>query len=64
MAELDFSNPCTVTGLDEFGELSRSLNRMGENLQQAFAALEAANVKLEQDVEQKETAASRAQKNW
>lgn len=26
---------------------------MGENLQQAFAALEAANVKLEQDVEQK-----------
>ena len=53
MAELDFSNPCTVTGLDEFGELSRSLNRMGENLQQAFAALEAANVKLEQDVEQK-----------
>lgn len=53
MAELDFSNPCTVTGLDEFGELSKSLNRMGENLQQAFAALEAANVKLEQDVEQK-----------
>ena len=53
MAELDFSDPCTVTGLDEFGELSRSLNRMGENLQQAFAALEDANVKLEQDIEQK-----------
>ena len=53
MAELDFSDPCTVTGLDEFGELSRSLNRMGENLQQAFAALEDANSKLEQDIEQK-----------
>lgn len=53
MAELDFSNPCTVTSLDEFGELSESLNRMGANLQQAFAALEDANTKLEQDIEQK-----------
>lgn len=53
MAELDFSMPCTVTSLDEFGELSQSLNRMGENLQQAFAALEDANVKLEEDIEQK-----------
>ena len=53
MAELNFSKPCTVTSLDEFGELSKSLNSMSENLQQAFAALEDANVKLEQDVEQK-----------
>lgn len=53
MAELDFSMPCTVTGRDEFGRLSNSLNRMGENLQQAFAALEDANVRLEQDIEQK-----------
>lgn len=53
MAELDFSMPCTVTSLDEFGELSKSLNCMGENLQQAFTALEDANVKLEQDIEQK-----------
>ena len=53
MAELDFSKPCKVKSLDEFGELSKSLNSMGENLQQAFAALEDANEKLEQDVEQK-----------
>lgn len=53
MAKLDFSQPCKVTSLDEFGELSKSLNSMAENLQQAFAALEDANVKLEQDVEQK-----------
>lgn len=53
MAELDFSKPCKVTSLDEFGELSKSLNIMCENLQQAFAALEDANMKLGQDIEQK-----------
>lgn len=53
MAELDFSRPCGVTGHDEFGELSRSLNLMAESLQEAFSKLENANRKLEQDVEQK-----------
>ncbi len=53
MAKLDFSRPCGVTGPDEFGELSKSLNIMAENLKQAFAELEEANGKLEQDVEQK-----------
>ena len=53
LAELDFSKPCKVTSLDEFGELSESLNKMAENLQQAFVSLEDANLKLEQDVEQK-----------
>lgn len=53
MAQLDFSQPCKLTTLDEFGELSKSLNSMAENLQQAFAALEDANAKLEQDVKQK-----------
>ena len=53
MAQLDFSTPCTVKTNDEFGELSESLNIMAENLQQAFAKLEEANGKLEQDVEQK-----------
>lgn len=53
MSELDFSRPCKVTSLDEFGELSESLNKMAENLQQAFISLEDANMKLEQDVEQK-----------
>ena len=53
LAELDFSKPCKVTSLNEFGELSESLNKMAENLQQAFVSLEDANLKLEQDVEQK-----------
>lgn len=53
MASLDFSRLCGVTGHDEFGELSRSLNLMAENLQEAFIDLESANRKLEQDVEEK-----------
>ena len=53
MANLDFSGPCEVTGHDEFGELSHSLNVMAENLQKAFGELENVNKKLEQDVEQK-----------
>ena len=53
MAQLDFSSPCTIDTADEFGELSGSLNKMAENLQQAFKDLEKANGKLEQDVEQK-----------
>ncbi|MEZ3434198.1 MAG: cell wall metabolism sensor histidine kinase WalK [Lachnospiraceae bacterium] len=53
MADLDFSHLCEVTGRDEFGELSHSLNVMAQNLQKAFGELEEANNKLEQDVEQK-----------
>lgn len=53
MAKLDFSHPCRVSSPDEFGELSKNLNIMAENLQQAFAKLEEVNGKLEQDVEQK-----------
>ncbi len=53
MAKLDFSRPCGVTSPDEFGELSKSLNIMAGNLQQAFAKLEEANGRLEQDIEQK-----------
>lgn len=53
MAKLDFSHPCMVSSPDEFGELSKSLNIMAENLQQAFAKLEEVNGKLEQDIEQK-----------
>jgi len=53
MAKLDFSRSCGVSSPDEFGELSKSLNIMAENLQKAFAELEEANGKLEQDVEQK-----------
>ena len=53
MADLDFSRFCRVTGHDEFGELSCSLNLMAESLQEAFSKLENVNRKLEQDVEQK-----------
>lgn len=52
MAKLDFSAPCAITTNDEFGELSVSLNTMADNLQQALARLEAANTRLEKDVEQ------------
>ena len=53
MADLDFSHLCEVTGRDEFGQLSHSLNVMAGNLQKAFEELEHVNRKLEQDVEQK-----------
>lgn len=53
MAQLNFSTLCTINSKDEFGELSASLNKMAESLQQAFKDLESANGKLEQDVQQK-----------
>ncbi len=51
LAGLDFSAPCDLVSTDEFGELSASLNKMSENLQQALARLEDANTQLERDVE-------------
>ncbi len=53
MSHLDFSTPCTIKTTDEFGELSASLNKMAESLQQAFRDLKSANERLEQDIEQK-----------
>ncbi len=53
MADLDFSSLCDITGKDEFGELSHSLNVMAGNPQKAFGELENANRKLEGDVAQK-----------
>lgn len=53
MSQLDFSSDCAITTDDEFGELSESLNKMSENLQQALAKLEEMNTQLEKDVEQK-----------
>ena len=53
MALLDFSSPCKIHTNDELGELAENLNKMADNLQQTFASLEEANLKLEQDVEQK-----------
>ena len=51
MAGLDFSAPCDLSSTDEFGDLSASLNTMAENLQQALARLEDANMQLERDGE-------------
>lgn len=51
-ARLDFSAPCTITSKDEFGELADSLNKMSDNLQDALAELENANIRLEKDVQQ------------
>ena len=51
MANLDFSEPCTMAANDEFGELAVSLNTMADNLQQTLSKLEAANRQLEKDVE-------------
>ena len=53
MAQLDFSSPCSIDTNDDFEELAKNLNTMAQNLQQTFASLEDANMKLEQDVEQK-----------
>lgn len=51
MAQLDFSSLCEVQTDDEFGELSKSLNKMSQNLQQALSQLQVANSQLEKDVE-------------
>lgn len=53
MAQLDFSSPCNINTDDEFGELSRNLNKMSENLQQTLLQLQTANSQLEKDIEQK-----------
>ena len=50
-ARLDFSQPCRITSEDEFGELADHLNKMSENLQDAFAKLEKANSRLAKDVQ-------------
>lgn len=52
MAQLDFSSPCEINTDDEFGELSKNLNKMSQNLQQALSQLQTANARLEEDVEQ------------
>lgn len=52
MANLNFSVPSVSCTNDEFGELADSLNTMAQNLQQAFSKLEAANIRLEEDVKQ------------
>lgn len=54
MAKLDFNSHCKINTDDEFGELASSLNIMAKNLQEALSGLEAANIQLERDMEQKQ----------
>ena len=51
MAELDFSARSQSARADEVGVLSRSLNTLAENLDQALRELRDANAKLKSDVE-------------
>ena len=58
LADLNFSEPCQLTSEDEFGELSDSLSRMSENLQNTLARLELTNSQLEDANAQLENANS------
>lgn len=51
MAALNFTAVCDIASNDEFGELAQSLNSMSANLRSALENLEAANARLEKDVE-------------
>ncbi len=54
IANLDFSETCNILSKDEYGELSQNINKMAANLQKALKELEAINLQLEKDVQQKE----------
>ncbi|KRQ86375.1 Alkaline phosphatase synthesis sensor protein PhoR [Caloramator mitchellensis] len=51
MANLDFSEKCSVQSKDEIGSLANSLNVLSENLNNALTSLKEANAKLEEDIE-------------
>ncbi|MCR3761632.1 HAMP domain-containing sensor histidine kinase [Clostridium felsineum] len=51
MAELDFSEKCSVTSEDEIGYLGRSLNFLAENLNKSMNSLKEANRQLKKDIE-------------
>ncbi|WP_242847852.1 sensor histidine kinase [Fervidicella metallireducens] len=51
MAKLNFDKKCIVTGEDEIGELSKSLNELSYNLQKTMTELKDANEKLVNDIE-------------
>lgn len=51
MAKLNFEKKCIVTGEDEIGELSKSLNELSSNLQKTMTELKDANEKLMSDIE-------------
>lgn len=51
MAHLDFDNIIEISGEDEIGELSTSLNLMNKNLKESFDKLEKMNSKLTEEIE-------------
>jgi two-component system sensor histidine kinase VanS len=53
LAKLDFTEQPTIHSKDEFGELSRSMVAMSRNLDTAMQELTHANVRLQEDVEEK-----------
>lgn len=53
IAKLNFTVECNLNTRDEFGELSKNLNKLSSNLQDALSALESAKKLLESDVKQK-----------
>ncbi|WP_169089757.1 HAMP domain-containing sensor histidine kinase [Paenibacillus sp. PL91] len=54
LAKLDFTEQPTIHSKDEFGELSRSMVAMSRNLDIAMQELTHANVRLQEDVEEKQ----------
>jgi two-component system sensor histidine kinase VanS len=51
MSQIDLSSRCDVERTDEIGELGRDLNSMAEKLEAALSELQAANAKLQADME-------------
>lgn len=54
LAKLDFTEQPTIHSKDEFGELSRSMVAMSRNLDAAMQELTHANVRLQEDMEEKQ----------
>ncbi|OME96401.1 MULTISPECIES: sensor histidine kinase [Paenibacillus] len=54
LAKLDFSAQAEIRSKDEFGELSRSMIVLSQNLDEALKELTRANTKLQEDVEEKQ----------
>lgn len=53
LAKLDFSGQTEIRSKDEFGELSRSMITLSQNLDEALKELTRANARLQEDVEEK-----------
>ncbi|MRN53170.1 sensor histidine kinase [Paenibacillus monticola] len=54
LARLDFTEQPEIHSKDEFGEMSRSLNTLSQNLNTTLMELTSANMKLQEDVAEKQ----------